>query len=600
MGFSRRKLAIIVAAAALAAAGLPVIASGLLGSRFVAAHVERRLSETAAGLPGTFSFAVRDVSLQGTISLDSAQAEIGGGEALVLRDCRLYGAAQWLLFGRRDFSLVCDSGSADVERLRQAKGGAQTRGDGAPIRGRVSVSVREMQIKLGRFARTFAFRAQSGSSGASVELSDPAVGRIALAGIDMRRGSLVARLSGLKLRPALAALHSPFSKNVGGTVTGEIEISAGDDGVRGRLKSIAVKDFELSHPLLSDAPFRVPEVVLSGEASYAAAGRALRLAGVEFLAQGIRLAVDARLDGGAYSLDARVTDATPTAVAAILGGDEFKDFDLDGRIDLTVGLKGDLRSGAKVTDVVVDGAVRDLRQRSARLDRLNGQFGYTFANGRGEPVRVWVGDGNPDYVPFAGIPRHVYGAVVVSEDAGFFGHKGIEFKEIESAIEDNLGSDRPYLRGGSTITQQVAKNLFLKREKNVVRKVKEAVLAMEIEATVSKERILEIYLNGIEWGPGLFGIQAAARMYFGKTVDKIEPHEAAYLATIIPNPSRYYSYFIKNELKDEWYTRIDDLIHRMNFFGYLSVDDFFNYSQKRIVFDRYRPDLPPVPEPLPE
>ena len=137
------------------------------------------------------------------------------------------------------------------------------------------------------------------------------------------------------------------------------------------------------------------------------------------------------------------------------------------------------------------------------------------------------------------------------------------------------------------------KNLFLTKEKSLVRKVKEMLLAFEIEATLSKGRILEIYLNGIEWGPGLFGLSAAASTYFGKTVDALDPHEAAYLATIIPNPRAYYSYFVKNELKDEWYARLDDLISRMNYFGYLDDDKYAKALGQRIVFDRLKLEPPP-------
>jgi len=177
----------------------------------------------------------------------------------------------------------------------------------------------------------------------------------------------------------------------------------------------------------------------------------------------------------------------------------------------------------------------------------------------------------------------VYGAVLASEDAGFFGHNGIDFKELENALNENIGG-RLIWRGGSTITQQVAKNLFLSREKTLLRKFREMLIALELEATISKNRILEIYLNGIEWGPGIFGIGNAARYYFGKNVESLTPSEAVYLAMIIPNPCRYHVFFRKNQMPEDWSKRMSEMLERMKHFGYISESQLKASLGEKLVF----------------
>ncbi len=153
------------------------------------------------------------------------------------------------------------------------------------------------------------------------------------------------------------------------------------------------------------------------------------------------------------------------------------------------------------------------------------------------------------WVPYAAISPHLKRAVIASEDAGFAEHSGVEWDAIEQAWEKNQRAQaraaqraRPApakVVGGSTITQQLAKNLFLSGERTVLRKGQEFVLALMLEALLSKQRILEIYLNNVEWGEGLFGAQAAARHYFRKDAAKLGADEAARLAVMLPAPKRF-------------------------------------------------------------
>jgi monofunctional biosynthetic peptidoglycan transglycosylase len=141
------------------------------------------------------------------------------------------------------------------------------------------------------------------------------------------------------------------------------------------------------------------------------------------------------------------------------------------------------------------------------------------------------------WVPLGRISRHLVQAVLASEDQKFFGHQGIDWEAIEkSAKEDRKRWS--FARGGSTITQQLAKNLFFTTHKSLVRKLRELVAARWLEEDLTKARILELYLNVIEWGDGVYGAEAASERYYGKSAASLDADEAAGLAGMIPNPRR--------------------------------------------------------------
>jgi monofunctional glycosyltransferase len=160
------------------------------------------------------------------------------------------------------------------------------------------------------------------------------------------------------------------------------------------------------------------------------------------------------------------------------------------------------------------------------------------------------------WVAYPQLSVHLKRAVIASEDASFVDHGGVDWEAIESAWKKNArrqaqalrqqaaqasphATRRPRIIGGSTITQQLAKNLFLSGERHLLRKGQELVLTLMLEALLSKERILEIYLNSVEWGEGVFGAEAAARHYFKKSARQLSPHEAARLAVMLPAPKRF-------------------------------------------------------------
>ncbi|MCK9408892.1 MAG: monofunctional biosynthetic peptidoglycan transglycosylase [Bacteroidetes bacterium] len=142
------------------------------------------------------------------------------------------------------------------------------------------------------------------------------------------------------------------------------------------------------------------------------------------------------------------------------------------------------------------------------------------------------------WVPLSRISRHLINAVIVSEDGMFYEHEGIDWYELGESIEKNFEKGKA-ARGGSTISQQLSKNLYLSTSKDPVRKLKELIITLRMERTLSKRRILEIYLNVIEWGNGVFGAEAAAKKYFGKSASQLTRAEAAQMAAVIPSPRKH-------------------------------------------------------------
>jgi monofunctional biosynthetic peptidoglycan transglycosylase len=142
------------------------------------------------------------------------------------------------------------------------------------------------------------------------------------------------------------------------------------------------------------------------------------------------------------------------------------------------------------------------------------------------------------WVPYSRISGTLKRAVLVAEDSGFWEHEGIDLEAVQRAVEVNL-EKREFALGASTITQQLAKNLYLSPSKNPVRKLRELWIARRLEIELPKARILELYLNSIEWGDGIYGAEAAARSYFGKPAAALGADEAALLAGSIINPRVY-------------------------------------------------------------
>jgi len=163
------------------------------------------------------------------------------------------------------------------------------------------------------------------------------------------------------------------------------------------------------------------------------------------------------------------------------------------------------------------------------------------------------------WVPYKQISSNLKRAVIASEDANFSDHDGVDWEALQKAYEKN-NKKHKVVGGGSTITQQLAKNLFLSGSRSYVRKGQEMIIAFMLETVMSKERILEIYLNVVEFGRGIFGAEAAARHYYRTSAANLAPAQAARLAVMLPNP-RYYD---RNRDTNYLARRTNAIVNRMN------------------------------------
>lgn len=198
------------------------------------------------------------------------------------------------------------------------------------------------------------------------------------------------------------------------------------------------------------------------------------------------------------------------------------------------------------------------------------------------------------WVPLSRIPRHVINAVVVAEDGTFWEHGGFDWYEFKESLKKNWEKKRA-VRGASTITQQLAKNLYLSTSKDPIRKGKEWIITLLLESYLDKNRILELYLNVIEWGRGIFGIEAAAQTYFHRSASALTVEQAMRLAAVIPSPLKH-----KPTDNSRWVVyRTNVVLQRMQGRRYYEAEEPPEEEELSQEQTKEIPSSPSVPEPPP-
>lgn len=190
---------------------------------------------------------------------------------------------------------------------------------------------------------------------------------------------------------------------------------------------------------------------------------------------------------------------------------------------------------------------------------------------------------NPGFVVFDSLHPCFEGLLRCAEDATFRSHDGFCEYHIRNSIRANMASGR-FTRGGSTISMQLARNLFLNREKTLARKVQEVFLTWRLECYLSKDRILEIYANIVELGPGVFGFDQASRYYFNRDLDRLSTRQVAYLVSILPGPRLYHGFFSRGRVPDYWEDYLDRLIRISSERGWIDRDSALSALSDSIVF----------------
>jgi hypothetical protein len=363
-----------------------------------------------------------------------------------------------------------------------------------------------------------------------------------------------------------------------------------------------LRDFTVNHPYLSEKP--IEDLAIGGEAAgrFDRASRtlivdrsALTARDLPFEITGwLALPGGTREDGQRRSraaLDLRfvvpkrpcqeVLAAIPPELVPYMQG-----FVLRGNFDT------DLRVAVDWTDVqgtVLTGRVGIWgckgRSAPAEVTRLAEPFEHFVEVERDQWLTFHVGPDNPDFVPIDEVSRHLLNSLMTTEDSSFYGHRGFITREFRTALIKNL--EAGYFRyGASSITMQMVKNVLLYREKTASRKFQELFLTWYVETILDKNRIFEIYVNVIEYGPGIYGIGPAAQHYFGKHPRELSPVEAAFFSSILPNPKERYAQYCKGTLRRWTADKISRILALMYKRGRLTEEEYQTAVVTPLLFAR--------------
>ena len=368
-----------------------------------------------------------------------------------------------------------------------------------------------------------------------------------------------------------------------GTVDGDFRLQREPSGtvrlaVHGRARALAVATWATDEAGdCAKAPLGAPtDAEVEAEARLDPAIGSLRAERFRIAAGGAevlgRVAVDGGLANPRVDLELRVPRVDFARLLATAGLD-LPANDL-GWASLTATVSGPLLDAAALR---VDERL-DFNPPSRPLpsiERLKGPFVHRAVSRDGEVTLIRVGPDSPDFVPLAEVPPLFVRTLLLGEDANFYGHRGVDLKEVPLAIASNLARGT-FARGASTIPQQLAKNLFLSREKTVSRKLEELALALLLDSSLSKQRVLEVYLNVIEWGPRLYGLRPAARNYFGKEPSHLTPKQMAFLVALIPGPLRYQRSFAGGTPTPFFEGRIVTLLTKLHAVGALGDAEYLS------------------------
>jgi monofunctional biosynthetic peptidoglycan transglycosylase len=216
---------------------------------------------------------------------------------------------------------------------------------------------------------------------------------------------------------------------------------------------------------------------------------------------------------------------------------------------------------------------------------LKSLYPHIHYQGKGKPPLVELKKQKPPgWIHFNQVSREAIGAIIVSEDWAFYGHKGYDPNQIKIAFQESLDEGK-LVRGASTITQQVVKNIFLSRDKTLIRKIRELILAIRLEQSFSKTKILEQYLNIAEWGEGIYGIRHASSFYFKKSPIELNAKEGAFLALLLPSPKRYSQSFRQHQLTRYANRTLNSILFKMKQAHFLSEDRYDQIKSDPLWFE---------------
>jgi hypothetical protein len=326
-----------------------------------------------------------------------------------------------------------------------------------------------------------------------------------------------------------------------------LTLAGGGTGIRAT-GSGRVANLSIHRPALSPHEIRGLRLAFRGAGDVRFDGSRVALDDAEVTIGDVKLAAGFELTQGATARRLRSKGGVPLASCASLLASlpsalatELAGLELEGTFSLSYDVDIDVAALDKTRvklDVKNDCRVKRV-PRELSPQRFRSIWTREVKGPEGSTMQITTGPGAPHWVPYARIPRFMEIAVLVCEDGGFYRHRGFDFRAIEKAIRADVEAGR-FVRGASTISMQLAKNLYLGSEKTLARKVQEAFFTMVLEQELSKQELMELYLNVVELGPGIYGIQAAADYYFASDASSLTLAQALYLASILPDPTRQH------------------------------------------------------------
>ncbi len=375
----------------------------------------------------------------------------------------------------------------------------------------------------------------------------------------------------------------------GATLDGGIDLERSPTGLRAHLDDLSLHGLRVDNARLSPRPVEFARLSLDGDLRVSRGDEAPTFEGALTLAHGTARAVAAgHWSGERVDLDLEIAampcqgllDSAPRGLLPALEG-----MRVAGMVEGHLGLHFDW---AKVRDWARRSEAGEMLDSPGQLDfafpvvdqcrvtreapgidvaALEGAYRHRFEGEQRLHRRV-LADGAPEFAAIGSVPR-LARAFSILEDARFWRHEGFDLEHIERALWHDLGVGR-FARGASTITQQTARNLWLGVDRSVGRKLQEAFLAARLERSLDKHRILEIYMNIIELGPGVYGIEPAAQFYFGRSARELNTMEALHLASLAPAPATYPARFVSGELDPEWRAHLEEQVRRLRIHGWLT------------------------------
>ena len=356
----------------------------------------------------------------------------------------------------------------------------------------------------------------------------------------------------------------PWHQPEDARLSGAVEIQ-GDGPSRIHVEgTAAIEDLALSSPRVAPEPVRRIAAAVEGEADWNPLQRRLEVPRAQ-LTMGaatahLRGAIEMPAEYLAVDLRATLPPTDCNDAVGAIPPDLLADlaaFTYSGQIGGRAVVSLDTRDlDATTLDIdIADACVFHTAPALADVTRFDGPFVHRVLEPDGTSFEMETGPGTLGWTPIGQMSPFFIHAVLGHEDGGFFRHSGFATHAIRLALIRNVRAGR-YVYGASTITMQLVKNVFLHREKTLARKLQEVLLTWWVEHVMDKRRILELYLNVIEYGPDVYGIRAAAHHYFGRPPADLGPAESAYLATILPNPPRFHSHYESDHIPDSHRRRV--------------------------------------------